>query len=156
VSDDYAERLTSRAKKVLQLAHQKATLLRHEYVGTLHILFGLSAEANGLIAKHLHGLGLTPEFLHEALSTEMPYHSERKVSRPLPFSPTARHALVKAAEEAKGLNHHYLGTEHMLLGILQHDLVSEFLSRVDQDANDIRKSVFQILSCDDPSPNQTQ
>lgn len=153
--EDDAIKVTDRARKVLHLAENEALVLGHEYVGTEHILFGLCEEGKGVGAHILHRMGLKPERLHRVLRIAMPSRSERKLTGPLPLSPRAKFSITRAQEEADALKHCYIGTEHLLLGILLPENVAvEFLTRLGIDANEIRQEVFEILGYEDPQMTQ--
>jgi hypothetical protein len=114
----YAQ-LTERARKVMQLANQEAQRLRHEYIGTEHILLGLVAEGTGLASKVLQGLGIDHGIVGREVEKIVqcgPYPVEEAQQR---MTPRAKYVIEHAINEARKLKHHYVGTEHLLLGLVR-------------------------------------
>ncbi len=145
-------RMTDRARKVLQLAEEEAVRLCHECLGTDHILVALSLEKGGVAAYVLESMGLKPEVLRQALSCSMPYRScsSREITRPLSKSPQVRHSIAKAMEEVEAMDFMYIGTEHLLLGILHQGAAVDLLTGLETDVTEIRREVFEILGFNDP------
>ena len=109
------ERFTQRARRVLSLAHQEAERLRQRYIGTEHLLLGLMEEEGGIAGRVLRDLGLEQERLVEMVERLSGYGSEAG-TRP-ELSPGVQQVLEFSIEEARRLSHHYIGTEHLLLGL---------------------------------------
>jgi uncharacterized damage-inducible protein DinB len=115
---DRFDRFTVRAYKVFQLAREEAQSYNHSFIGTEHILLGLVREGGGVAANVLHSLGIE---LHKVLSTvesAISERGERTVTGDIGLTPRAKRVIEFAADEARLLNHHYIGTEHLLLGML--------------------------------------
>ena len=113
------ERLTERAKKVLALANQEAQRFNHEYVGTEHYLLGLVKEGTGVGANVLKNLGLDLHRVRLEVEKVVKPGPEMVQIAALPKTPRAKKVLEYALEEARNLNHNYIGTEHILLGLLR-------------------------------------
>ncbi|HVS39787.1 MAG TPA: Clp protease N-terminal domain-containing protein [Gemmataceae bacterium] len=146
------ERFTDRARKVLQLANQEANRLNHEYVGTEHILLGLVKEGVGVAAVVLknHGLDLHKTRLEvEVIAQPGPDHvTPGKLLQTRP----AKRAVVYSIDEARNLNHNYIGTEHLLLGLLreQEGVAAQLLMNLGLKLDDVREAVLRLLGapCD--------
>src|SRR6185437_44986 len=111
------ERFTTRARHVVVLSQEEATQLKHNYIGTEHILLGLLGEQGGLASQALTGLGMSLEGARQAVTELIGMGSTEPTGR-IPFTPRAKKTLELALREALQLNHDYIGTEHLLLGIL--------------------------------------
>lgn len=107
------ERFTERARQVVVLAQEEARTLKHNYIGTEHILLGLLCEEEGHAAQALKSLGITTEQVREQVDSR-----EYDASGQIPFTPQAKKILELALREALRLDHNYIGTEHILLGLL--------------------------------------
>ncbi len=109
------DRLTQRARRVLSLAHQEAERMRHNYIGTEHLLLGLIREEGGVAGRVLRELGLEAGRVQEIVErlTGTGQHRSGKID----LSPGTQQVLEHAVEEAKRMGHHYIGTEHLLLGV---------------------------------------
>jgi ATP-dependent Clp protease ATP-binding subunit ClpA len=112
------ERFTDRARRVVVLAQEEARLLNHNYIGTEHILLGLIHEGEGVAAKALESLGISLEKVRQQVE-EIIGAGQSPPSGHIPFTPRAKKVLEIALREAKHLNHNYIGTEHVLLGIIR-------------------------------------
>lgn len=112
------EKFTDRARKVLQLANQEALRLNHESVDTGHVLMGICKEGSGMACTVLRDLGVEPSALRESVSCHMTPGPDMVKMQKLPQTPSVKLALAVAIEEAKALGHNYVGTEHVLLGLL--------------------------------------
>jgi len=110
------DRFTKRARRVLALAQEEAQRLNHNYIGTEHLLLGLVREENGVAARVLKGLGVEPNVLRKAVE-EMIGRGERKVLGKIGLTPRTKRVIELAVDEARRLGHHYIGTEHLLLGL---------------------------------------
>src|SRR5690242_4351079 len=111
------ERFTTRARRVVVLSQEEATQLHHNYIGTEHILLGLLGEQGGLASQALTGLGMSLEGARKDVTDLIGLGSTAPTGR-IPFTPRAKKTLELALREALQLNHDYIGTEHLLLGIL--------------------------------------
>jgi hypothetical protein len=111
-------RFTDRARRAVHLAQEEARLLRHDYVGTEHLLLGLLYEGEGVAAKALESLGISREDVRGQVE-EIIGHGQGSRSGPIPFTCRAKKVLELSLREALALGHHYIGTEHLLLGVLR-------------------------------------
>jgi hypothetical protein len=112
------ERFTDRARKVMQLANQEAMRFNHEYIGTEHILLGLVKEGSGVAANVLKNLDVDLRTIRREVEKIVQYGPDMVTMGKLPQTPRARKVIERAIEEARNLNHNYVGTEHLLLGLL--------------------------------------
>ena len=116
------ERFTERARQVVVLAQEEARILKHNYIGTEHILLGLLREEEGLAARVLESLDITVERVR-AQVVRIVGSGEEVTSGQIPFTPRAKKVLELALREALSLGHNYIGTEHILLGLTSEDNV---------------------------------
>lgn len=153
------ERLTDRAKKVLQLARQEAKRMNHDYVGSEHILLGLLIENTGVGARILKELGVSLKQSRIEIEKLVPQGSTSVLNvTNIPFSPRARRILELAEEEANNLGHDYIGTEHLLLGLLreQDGVAAQVLANMGIDLERVRDEVIEMLGSTEvppPSPS---
>ena len=112
------ERFTQRARRVLSLAHQEAERMRHNYIGTEHLLLGLMREEGGVAGRVLRELGLETERVQEIVERLTGTGQYR--GGKLDLSPGTQQVLEYAVEEARRMGHHYIGTEHLLLGLVRY------------------------------------
>src|SRR4051812_17535115 len=144
------ERFTDRARQTMALANHEAQRLGHEYIGTEHILLGLVKEGTGTAARVLRDLGVEPRRLREEV--EKLFRSEPHAVRTgkLPITPVAKQALQYAVEEARALRHDYVGTEHLLLGVLRdHNVVAAVaLNGLGLKMEAIREAVLRMIGAD--------
>lgn len=140
-------RFTERARKVLVLAKEEARRFNHDYIGTEHILLGLIREAEGVACAVLQNLGVDLERLRIEIEKLVSTGSVSSVLGDIPFTPRAKKALELAAEEARGLSHNYIGTEHILLGLLREEegVASQVLFSAGVDLKGIRKEISVLL-----------
>jgi len=141
------ERFTDRARRVVVMAQEEARLLQHSYIGTEHMLLGLLSEGEGLAARVLRDL----EINLEALAEEVKELIGRGASSPsghIPFTPEAKKALELSLRESLQLGHDYIGTEHLLLGVLHQGdgAAPEVLVRHGADLNTVRGRVAELLA----------
>ncbi|MEE9240226.1 MAG: ATP-dependent Clp protease ATP-binding subunit [bacterium] len=113
------KRFTERARKVIILAREEAEHYRHEYLGTEHILLGVLKDGGGIAIAVLQKLGVDPKQLRLELERNLPKSSSGPVEGDIPFTPKAKKVLEYAVEEARLMGHNYIGTEHLLLGIVR-------------------------------------
>jgi hypothetical protein len=140
------ERFTDRARRVLALAQEEARLLDHGFIGTEHILLGLLTEGEGIGAKTLQSLGVSAEAVREEVVAMLGSSRSPKTSSP-PFTSRAMQALKLAAGEASQLGHGYIGTEHILLGLVRegHGVGAQVLVRLGADPPRVRQQVMRQL-----------
>ncbi len=141
------ERFTERARQVIILAQEEARTLKHGYIGTEHILLGLLREEEGLAARVLESLDITVERVR-AQVVRIVGSGEEVTSGQIPFTPRAKKVLELALREALSLGHNYIGTEHILLGLVREDrgVASRILLDFDADSEKIRNEVIRMLS----------
>src|SRR5216683_8346568 len=141
------ERFTDRARKVMQLANQEAQRFNHEYIGTEHILLGLVKEGSGVAANVLKNLDIDLRKIR--LEVEKLVQSSPEVGTPgkLPQTPRAKKVIEYSIEEARNLNHNYVGTEHLLLGLLreQEGVAAQVLMNLGLKLEDVREEVLNLL-----------
>ena len=141
------ERLTDRARTVIKLANQEAQRLKHEYLGTEHILLGLSAEGHGVGSAVLNNLDIDLGKLRIEVEKLRPRHIEITPGARMPPTPRAKKVIEYAIDEAKNLRHHYVGTEHLLLALVreQESVAAVVLKSLGVKLADVRKEVLNIL-----------
>ena len=113
------ERFTDRARRVVVLAQEEARLLKHNYIGTEHLLLGLLAEGEGVAARALAALNVTPDAARAEVKSMVTEGTEAPQAGYIPFTPRAKKALELSLRNALGLGHSFIGTEHILLGLVQ-------------------------------------
>jgi ATP-dependent Clp protease ATP-binding subunit ClpA len=148
------ERFTERARQVVVLAQDEARALKHNYIGTEHILLGLLRQEKGLAARVLESLGVTVEEVRYRVA-RMIGQGDEVTQGEIPFTPRAKKVLELSLREAKALQHGYIGTEHILLGIVRENegVAARILVDFDADAATIRGEVIRMLSGGEP-PDQ--
>ncbi len=141
------ERFTERARQVVVLAQEEARRLKHNYVGTEHILLGLLREEDGLAARVLESLDITIERVRTQVIRIIGAGEEASPGQ-IPFTPRAKKVLELAIREALSLGHNYIGTEHILLGLLRQNegVAVRILVDFDADAEKVRNEILRILS----------
>ncbi|HUZ19035.1 MAG TPA: ATP-dependent Clp protease ATP-binding subunit [Acidimicrobiales bacterium] len=141
------ERFTDRARRVLVLAQEEARLLNHSFIGTEHILLGLIHEGEGLAAKALESLGISLEAVREKVEETIGPAGSAPTGSP-PFTPRAKKVLELSLREALQLGHNYIGTEHMLLGLVREGegVAAQVLQSLGADLPRVRQQVIQLLS----------
>jgi ATP-dependent Clp protease ATP-binding subunit ClpC len=141
------ERFTERARQVVVLAQEEARTLKHNYIGTEHILLGLLREEEGLAARVLESLDITVERVR-AQVVRIVGSGEEVTSGQIPFTPRAKKVLELALREALSLGHNYIGTEHILLGLVRENegVAARILVDFDADSEKIRNEVIRMLS----------
>jgi len=141
------ERFTDRARRVLVLAQEEARLLNHNFIGTEHILLGLIHEGEGVAAKALESLGITLEAVREKVEETIGPAGAATTGSP-PFTPRAKKVLELSLREALQLGHNYIGTEHMLLGVVREGegVAATVLQSLGADLSRVRQQVIQLLS----------
>src|SRR6186713_2173527 len=141
------ERFTDRARRVVVLAQEEARMLNHNYIGTEHILLGLIHEGEGVAAKALESLGISLEAVRSQVE-EIIGQGQQAPSGHIPFTPRAKKMLELSLREALQLGHNYIGTEHILLGLIREDegVAAQVLVKLGADLNRVRQQVIQLLS----------
>ena len=141
------ERFTERARQVVVLAQDEARALKHNYIGTEHILLGLLREEEGLAARVLDSLDITVEDVRANVA-RIVGQGEEVTTGQIPFTPRAKKVLELALREALSLGHNYIGTEHILLGLVRENegVAARILLDFDADAEKIRNEIIRMLS----------
>ncbi|MFY7894919.1 MAG: Clp protease N-terminal domain-containing protein, partial [Phycisphaerales bacterium] len=141
------ERFTDRARKVMALANQEAQRLNHEYIGTEHILLGLVKEGSGVGANVLRNLDVDLRKVRLEVEKLVRAGPEMVTMGKLPQTPRAKKVIEYAIEEARNLNHNYVGTEHLLLGLLrEHDgVAAQVLMNLGLKLEEVREEVLNLL-----------
>ena len=141
------ERFTDRARRVVVLAQEEARMLNHNYLGTEHILLGLIHEGEGVAAKSLESLGISLEAVRSQVE-EIIGQGQQAPSGHIPFTPRAKKVLELSLREALQLGHNYIGTEHILLGLIREGdgVAAQVLVKLGADLNRVRQQVIQLLS----------
>ena len=141
------ERFTDRARRVVVLAQEEARLLNHDYIGTEHLLLGLSHENEGVAAKALTELGISLDAVRQQVEETIGKGTNPSGGH-IPVTPRAKKVLELSLREALQLNHNYIGTEHILLGLLREGegIAARVLVKLGADLNRVRQQVTQLLS----------
>ena len=140
------ERFTDRARRVVKLAEEEARMLNHNYIGTEHILLGLIHEGEGVAAKALESLGISLDAVRQQVE-EIIGQGQQIPSGRIPFTPRAKKVLELSLREALQLGHDYIGTEHILLGLIREGdgVAAQVLIRLGADLNRVRQQVIGLL-----------
>jgi ATP-dependent Clp protease ATP-binding subunit ClpC len=140
------ERFTDRARRVIVLAQEEARMLKHNYIGTEHILLGLIHEGDGVAAKALVSLEISLEAVRQQVE-EIIGQGQHEPSGHIPFTPRAKKVLELTKREADRLGHDYIGTEHILLGLIHEGtgVAAQVLVNLGADLNRVREQVIQLL-----------
>ncbi|HET7405672.1 MAG TPA: Clp protease N-terminal domain-containing protein, partial [Mycobacteriales bacterium] len=154
------ERFTDRARRVVVLAQEEARMLNHNYIGTEHILLGLIHEGEGVAAKALESLGISLEGVRQQVE-EIIGQGQQAPSGHIPFTPRAKKVLELSLREALQLGHNYIGTEHILLGLIREGegVAAQVLVKLGADLNRVRQQVIQLLNgyqAKEPAGSSTQ
>ncbi|MCC6496803.1 MAG: ATP-dependent Clp protease ATP-binding subunit [Propionibacteriaceae bacterium] len=141
------DRFTDRARRVIVLAQDEARMLNHNYIGTEHLLLGLIHEGEGVAAKALESLGISLEAVREQVE-EIIGQGQQAPTGHIPFTPRAKKVLEFSMREALQINHPYIGTEHILLGLIREGegVAAQVLIKLGADLNRVRNQVLQLLS----------
>ena len=142
------ERFTDRSRRVLVLAQEEARLLNHNFIGTEHILLGLIHDSDGVAAKALASLGISLEQVREKVGETIALAASPTTGAP--FTPGAKKVLELSLREALQLGHNYIGTEHVLLGLVREGegVGSQVLVGLGADLSQVRNRVIQLVSGD--------
>ena len=140
------ERFTERARQVVVLAQDEARRLKHNYIGTEHILLGLLREEEGLAARVLESLDITVEEVRSQVARVVGQGDEAATGQ-IPFTPRARKVLELALREAQSLRHSHIGTEHILLGLVRENdgVAARILLDLHADADTVRNAVMKTI-----------
>ncbi len=141
------DRFTERARKVIILAKEEAKRFNHDYIGTEHILLGLIKEGESVAAAVLQNLGLSLDTIRLEVEKLVQFGPSTIVSGDIPFTPKAKKVIELAMDEARRLGHNYIGTEHLLLGLIKEGegVASHVLMNVGLDLNKVRSEVIKLL-----------
>ncbi|HEX9236050.1 MAG TPA: ATP-dependent Clp protease ATP-binding subunit [Actinomycetota bacterium] len=141
------ERFTDRARRVVVLAQEEARMLNHNYIGTEHILLGLIHEGEGVAAKALESMGISLEAVRSQVE-DIIGQGQAAPTGHIPFTPRAKKVLELSLREALQLGHNYIGTEHILLGLIREGegVAAQVLQKLGADLNRVRQQVIQLLS----------
>ncbi len=146
------DRFTERARKVMHLARQEALQLNHEYIGTEHVLLGIVKEGTGVAASVLEKLNVDLKKIRMDVGKLVQGGSYRVTMGMLPFTPRAKKALELTLDEARSLGHNYIGTEHLLLGLLreQEGVAAQVLMNLGVKLDEVRKQILDYLGPSEP------
>ena len=149
------ERFTDRARRVVVLAQEEARMLNHNYIGTEHILLGLIHEGEGVAAKALESLGISLDAVRQQVE-EIIGQGQQAPSGHIPFTPRAKKVLELSLREALQLGHNYIGTEHILLGLIREGdgVAAQVLVKLGADLNRVRQQVIQLSSGRQPQSGE--
>jgi GNAT superfamily N-acetyltransferase len=149
------ERYTDRARRVVVLAQEEARMLNHNYIGTEHILLGLVHEGEGVAAKALESLGISLDAVRQQVE-EIIGPGQQMLSGHIPFTPRAKKVLELSRREASQLGHDYIGTEHILLGLIREGdgVAAQVLVTLGADLNRVRQQVIQLITGQQPQPRE--
>ncbi|MCY3023373.1 MAG: anthranilate phosphoribosyltransferase [Planctomycetota bacterium] len=152
------DRFTDRARKVISFARQEAVALNHDYIGTEHILLGLVREGSGVAANVLENLDVDLEIVRLKVEKLVKPAPDVVTTGQLPFTPRAKKVLEFAIDEARGLGHNYLGTEHLLLGLLREKegLAAHVLLNLGLNLDGVRQEVMEFLGAEKAPAESTQ
>jgi len=149
------ERFTDRARRVVKLAEEEARKLDHNYIGTEHILLGLIREGEGVAAKALESLGISLEAVRVQV-VEIIGQGQQVPPEIIPFTPRAKKVLELSLRESLQLGHDYIGTEHILLGLIREGdgVAAQVLVKLGANLNRVRQQVIQLISGEQPQPGR--
>jgi Clp amino terminal domain, pathogenicity island component/UvrB/uvrC motif len=141
------ERFTDRARRAVQLAEEEARMLDHNYIGTEHILLGLIREGEGVAAKALESLGISLDAVRQQVE-EIIGRGQQVPFDVIPFTPRSKKVLELSLRESLQLGHNYIGTEHILLGLIREGdgVAAQVLVKLGADPNRVRQQVIQLIA----------
>src|SRR6185369_15974775 len=144
------DRFTERARKVMSLALQETQRFNHDYIGTEHILLGLVQEGSGVAAQVLRNLEVEPRKIRIEVEKIVKNGTNMVTMGQLPFTPRAKKVLELALEEAQNLGHNYIGTEHLLLGLIRENegIAAQVLLNLGTKLEEVREEVLELLGAD--------
>jgi ATP-dependent Clp protease ATP-binding subunit ClpC len=142
------QKFTDRARRAVVRAQEEARTLNHDFIGTEHLLLGLVGEGHGVAAKALESLGISMEAVRQRVEDIVPPGQVEVRSGHIPFTPRAKKVLELSLSESKLLGHRYIGTEHMLLGLLRlgEGVAAQVLTGLGADLDGVRERVVQLLA----------
>lgn len=148
-------RFTERAQRVIMLAREESNRLRHDYIGTEHLLLGLLREGSGVAIAVLQSLGLSVDRVRKEVEKMAPSGGGTLILGDVPFTPKAKKALELAIDEASQMGHSYVGTEHLLLGLIREGegIASRALANLSVDLEKAREVTLELLGGEMPKPN---
>lgn len=151
-------RFTERARKVILLAKEEARKLNHDYIGTEHILLGLISEGEGVAAAVLTTLGLDFEEIRSEVENLVQPSPGKNMGAEIPFTPRAKKAIELSMDEARNLGHNYIGTEHLLLGLIREGdgVASQVLLNLGLDLKNVREEILNLLGSGVPGYASSQ
>jgi len=146
------DRFTDRARKVMGLARQEAQRFNHDYIDVEHVLLGLIQEGSGVAADVLKRLGVDPKRIRREIEGALVRGNAMPTMGRIPFTPRARRMLELSLEEARGLSHLYIGTEHLLLGLIREGdgIAGQVLREAGVRLRDVREEVLRVLGGESP------
>ncbi|RMH71653.1 MAG: ATP-dependent Clp protease ATP-binding subunit [Gemmatimonadetes bacterium] len=149
---------TQRARRVLQLAREEAARLQHDYIGTEHLLLGLVREGKGIAAAILSQLGVDLDVIRQSIEDMVGSSGGTLTIGEIPFTPRAKKSLQLAVEEARNLGHNYVGTEHLLLGLIREGegVAARVLISMGIDLEDVREETLKLLGNGEPVDPETE
>src|SRR5687767_11857271 len=144
------DRFTDRARKVMGLARQEAQRFNHDYIGTEHILLGLVQEGSGVAASVLKNLDIDLKKIRQEVEKLVSTGTTMVTMGQLPFTPRAKKVLELSLEEASNLGHTYIGTEHLLLGLIRESegIAAQVLRNLKVKVEDVREEVLELLGAE--------
>ncbi|MDA1194681.1 MAG: ATP-dependent Clp protease ATP-binding subunit [Planctomycetota bacterium] len=150
------DRFTDRARKVMGLARQEAQRFNHDYIGTEHVLLGLVQEGSGVAASVLKNLDIDLKKIRSEVEKLVSNGTTMVTMGQLPFTPRAKKVLELSLEEASNLGHTYIGTEHLLLGLIRENegIAAQVLRNLRVKLDDVREEVLELLGADPADPDQ--
>ena len=156
MSNDRFDKFTERARKVLSLAQEEATRFNHNYMGTEHLLLGLVREGEGVAAKVLANLGVELNMVRSKVEFIIG-RGDRMIVGEIGLTPRAKKVIELAVDEARRLGHHYIGTEHLLLGLIREGegIAAGVLESLSVNLEKVRTQTIQILSQNSSAPGWT-
>ena len=154
--NDTFGRFTERARKVLSLAQEEAQRFQHHYIGTEHLLLGLVREGDGVAAKVLMNLGVKLEEVRTTIESIIG-RGDHIVLGEIGLTPRAKKVIELAVDEARRLNHHYIGTEHLLLGLVREGegIAAGALQSLGVKLEDVRKETLKVLGQHNGKPPES-
>src|ERR1022692_2017234 len=147
MSDEATNNFTPRAQQVLALARKEADRFNHNFLGTEHLLLGLIKLGQGVAVNVLQGMGIDLDTVRIAVEKEVGTGPDQKMIGNIPYTPRVKKVLALASKEAKALNHTYVGTEHILLGLLREGdgVAAKVLKNLDVDIEQTRQEILKEL-----------
>lgn len=146
------DKFTDRARKIIAIAQKEAERFRHDYIGTEHVLLGLVKEGSGVAVTALNNLGVDVDKVRGEIEKLVVSRQKDSPHTPLPFTPQAKKVLELASEEARALGHPYIGTEHVLLGLLRENesVAAQVLINLHLKLEDVRQEILDLLGATEP------